>query len=56
MFEFMRIFLFLMSYNLFILNFRGQILPANILSNTVDVDLIYDGTKYQVQVNIFTLF
>lgn len=29
---------------------RGQILPANILSNTVDVDLIYDGTKYKIQV------
>lgn len=29
---------------------KGQILPANILSNTVDVDLIYDGTKYKVQV------
>ncbi|GFR07112.1 acetyl-CoA carboxylase [Trichonephila clavata] len=29
---------------------KGQILPANILNNTVDVDLIYDGIKYKVQV------
>lgn len=29
---------------------RGQILPANTLHNTVDVELIADGTKYKVQV------
>ncbi|XP_055926217.1 acetyl-CoA carboxylase-like isoform X1 [Argiope bruennichi] len=29
---------------------KGQILPANILNNTVDVELIYDGIKYKVQV------
>ncbi|XP_035212091.1 acetyl-CoA carboxylase-like isoform X1 [Stegodyphus dumicola] len=29
---------------------KGQIMPANILGNTVDVDLIYDGIKYKVQV------
>ncbi|XP_071044333.1 acetyl-CoA carboxylase isoform X1 [Parasteatoda tepidariorum] len=29
---------------------KGQILPANILNNTVDVELIYDGVKYQIQV------
>ncbi|KAG8178328.1 hypothetical protein JTE90_026296 [Oedothorax gibbosus] len=30
---------------------KGQILPANILNNTVDVDLIYDGIKYEIQVS-----
>ncbi|GIY74921.1 acetyl-CoA carboxylase 1 [Caerostris extrusa] len=30
---------------------KGQILPANILNNTVDVDLIYDCIKYKIQVS-----
>ncbi|XP_055343612.1 acetyl-CoA carboxylase-like [Paramacrobiotus metropolitanus] len=30
---------------------RGQILPANTLTNSVDVELIYDLVKYCVQVN-----
>lgn len=48
-------FLFLVRTHLFYIS-RGQILPANILSNTVDVDLIYDGTKYQIEVNFYTHF
>ncbi|XP_076323761.1 acetyl-CoA carboxylase-like [Tachypleus tridentatus] len=28
---------------------KGQILPANILNNTVDVEMVYDGVKYKVQ-------
>jgi hypothetical protein len=30
---------------------RGQILPANSLKNTVEVDLINDGTKYVISVS-----
>uniref|UniRef100_A0AAY4EBB1 acetyl-CoA carboxylase n=1 Tax=Denticeps clupeoides TaxID=299321 RepID=A0AAY4EBB1_9TELE len=29
---------------------RGQVLPANTLMNTVDVELIYEGTKYVLKV------
>ncbi len=29
---------------------RGQVLPAHTLLNTVDVELIYEGTKYVVKV------
>uniref|UniRef100_A0AAR2KSB1 acetyl-CoA carboxylase n=1 Tax=Pygocentrus nattereri TaxID=42514 RepID=A0AAR2KSB1_PYGNA len=29
---------------------RGQVLPANTLLNTVDVELIYEGTKYVLKV------
>lgn len=30
--------------------FRGQILPANTLGNTYDVELLYEGMKYVVEV------
>ena len=30
---------------------RGQVLPASTLNNSVDVELIYQGVKYPVQVN-----
>ena len=29
---------------------RGQVLPAHTLVNTVDVELIYEGTKYVLSV------
>lgn len=29
---------------------RGQVLPAHTLLNTVDVELIYEGTKYVLKV------
>lgn len=29
---------------------RGQVLPAHTLQNTVDVELIYEGTKYVLKV------
>jgi hypothetical protein len=35
--------------NLFV-SFRGQILPDNTLTNTEEVELIYEGFKYVIQV------
>ncbi len=33
--------------------FRGQVLPANFLKDTTDVELIHEGIKYSVQVGAY---
>lgn len=33
-----------------VFSFRGQVLPADSLRNTVDVELIYGGVKYILKV------
>lgn len=35
---------------------RGQILPANLLKNNVDVEFIYDNYKYSLEVRFKSAF
>lgn len=38
------------KYVIYCHSFRGQVLPAHTLLNTVDVELIYEGIKYVLKV------